>query len=56
MDKGFVYTIEDEKIIEYMKLSTEDKLQWLEEITRFNNMVFSDREKELREKLRACEI
>ena len=56
MDKGFVYTLEDEKIIEYMKLSTEDKLQWLAEINRFNNMVFSDREKELRKKLRACEI
>ena len=56
MDKGFIYTLEDEKIIEYMKLSTEDKLQWLEEIYEFNNMVFSDREKELREKLRACEI
>ena len=54
--KGFIYTFEDEKIIEYMKLSTEDKLQWLEDINEFNNMVFSDREKELREKLRACEI
>jgi len=48
MDKGFIYTLEDEKIIEYMKLSTEDKLQWLEEINEFNNMVFSDREKKLR--------
>ena len=56
MDKGFIYTLEDEKIIEYMKLSTEDKLQWLEEINEFNNMVFCDREKELRKKLRACEI
>ena len=56
MDKGFIYTLEDEKIIEYMKLSTEDKLQWLEEINEFNNMVFNDREKELREKLRTCEI
>ena len=56
MDKGFIYTLEDEKIIEYIKLSTEDKLQWLEEINEFNNMVFGDREKELREKLRACEI
>jgi len=56
MDKGFIYTFEDEKIIEYMKLSTEDKLNWLEEINEFTNMVLSDREKELREKLRACEI
>ena len=56
MDKGFIYTLEDEKIIEYMKLSTEGKLQWLKEINEFNNMVFSDREQKLREKLRACEI
>ena len=56
MDKGFSYTLEDEKIIEYMKLSTENKLQWLEEINEFNKMVLSDREKELRDKLRACEI
>ncbi len=56
MDKGFAYTFEDEKIIEYMRLSTEDKLKWLEEINKFANMVLSKREKELREKLRACEI
>jgi len=56
MDKGFIYTLEDEKIIEYMKLSTEDKLNWLEEINEFTNMVLSDREKELREKWRTSEI
>lgn len=56
MDKGFSYTLEDEKILEYMKLSTENKLQWLEEINEFNNMVLSGREKELREKIRACKI
>lgn len=56
MDKGFVYTFEDEKIIEYMKLSTEDKLKWMEEINEFTNVVLNDREKELRKKLRACEI
>lgn len=56
MDKGFFYTFEDEKILEYMKLSTEDKLKWLEEINEFTKIVLSDREKELREKLRACEI
>lgn len=56
MDKGFSYTLEDEKIIEYMKLSTEDKLKWLEEINELTNIVLSNREKELREKLRVCEI
>ena len=56
MSKGVTYTVEDEKIIEYMKLSTEDKLKWLEEINEFTNMVLSDKEKELREKFRAGEI
>ncbi|MBU1262904.1 hypothetical protein KKG61_02140 [bacterium] len=56
MDKGFSYTIEDEKIIEYMKLSIEDKLKWLEEIFIFSQTVLNDKEKEFREKLRACQI
>ncbi len=56
MSKGVTYTVEDEKIIEYMKLSTEEKLKWLEEINEITNMVLSDREKEFREKLRAGEI
>jgi len=30
MGKGFSYTVEDEKILEYMGLSVEDKLAWLE--------------------------
>jgi hypothetical protein len=39
-----------------MKLSTEDKLRWLEEINEFNRIVLDDRAKEIREKLRAAEI
>jgi hypothetical protein len=54
--KGFSYTLEKEKLLEYLKLSTEDKLKWLEEINTFNRMVLDDREKALREKLRAGEI
>jgi len=54
--KGINYTIEEEKLIEYMKLSTEDKLNWLEEINEFTNMVLNDKEKEIREKLRKGEI
>ena len=56
MKKGFSYTLEEEKLLEYLKLSTEDKLKWLEEINEFNRIVMDDREKELREKLRAGEI
>ena len=54
--KGYSYTVEDEKIIEYMKLSTEQKLEWLEEINAFTHSVLSDEEKLIRQKLRAAEI
>lgn len=56
MCKGLSYSLEDEKIIEYMKLSTEDKLKWLEEINEITNMVLTDKEKEFREKLKKGEI
>jgi hypothetical protein len=56
MKKGVFYTVEDEKIIEYMKLSTEDKLRWLEDINEFTNMVLNDKEKVLRAKIRGGEI
>lgn len=51
MDKGFSYVLEDDKILEYMKLSTEDKLNWLEDINQFNSLFLTDKEKEIREKL-----
>ena len=54
--KGYSYTVEDEKLIEYMKLSTEQKLKWLEEINAFTHAVLSDEEKLIRQKLRAAEI
>lgn len=56
MKKGFSYTLEEEKILEYLKLSTEDKLKWLEEINAFNRMVMDNRENAIREKLRTGEI
>ncbi len=48
-------SIEDEKIREYMKLTTEEKLLWLQEITEFTDMALSDKEKEFRHKLCKCE-
>ena len=54
--KGYSYTVEDEKIIAYMKLSTEQKLTWLEEINDFTHAVLSDKEKLIRQKLRAAEM
>jgi len=54
--KGYSYTVEDTKILEYMKLTIEQKLQWLEEINAFTFSVLSDDEKMLRQKLRSGEI
>ena len=54
--KGYSYTVEDDKILEYMKLSTEQKLQWLEEINAFTFAVLSEEEKLLRQKFRSGEI
>ncbi len=51
MAKGFSYVLEDDKIHEYMKLSAEDKLNWLEDINQFNSLFLTDKEKEIREKL-----
>jgi hypothetical protein len=39
VSEEFSYTLEDEKILEYLALSTEDKLNWLEEIVEFNQLV-----------------
>ena len=54
--KGYSYTLEDEKIKEFMKLSTEDKLRWLEDYNEFMEMALTPKEKELREKFRRGEI
>ncbi|MFH0924388.1 MAG: hypothetical protein V1872_01935 [bacterium] len=56
MNKGFSYVLEEEKIIDYLKLSIEDRLNWLEEINEFTMMVLNDKEKEIRKKIRAGEI
>lgn len=56
MTKGFSYTLEDDKILEYMKLSVEDKLQWLEEINIFNLLFLTAHEKEIMEGLREGRI
>jgi len=55
-NSGYRYTVDDEKIREYMKLTTEEKLLWLQEIVEFTEMALSDREKKFRRKLRSCEI
>lgn len=46
---GFSYYLEDEKILEYAKLSTAQKLEWLEEMRVFNEAALTPREKRIRE-------
>ncbi|MEW5767937.1 MAG: hypothetical protein AB1797_09985 [bacterium] len=52
MNKGFHYTLEKEDILNYMKLSTLEKLTWLEEITLFTEKALTPEEKKVREYLR----
>jgi len=56
MNKGFTYTLEEEKIREYMKLTAEDKLKWLEEINNFLNLALTKKEKNIWELFRTGKI
>ena len=52
MNKGFYYTLEKEDIVNYMKLSTREKLIWLEEIVLFTEKALTSKEKKVREYFR----
>ncbi|MDI6752182.1 MAG: hypothetical protein QME07_04910 [bacterium] len=52
MNKGFCYTLEKEDILNYMKLSTKEKLTWLEEIMLFTEKALTPKEKEIRKYFR----
>lgn len=52
MNKGFCYTLEKEDIVNYMKLSDEEKLKWLEEIVLFTEKALTPKEKKIREYFR----
>ena len=54
--KGFSYTLEDEKLIAYAKLTTEEKLEWLEEIFNLNILVRTEKDWEIVNKFRNAEI
>lgn len=56
MVKGLVYTLEDEKIIEYMALPVEDKLKWLEDMNEFNDLFLTREEKEIVQGIREGRI
>jgi hypothetical protein len=47
---GFLYTVSEEKIKAYGKLTLEQKLKWLEEGSRF---IYSVQSKEERKRVRA---
>jgi hypothetical protein len=42
----------EEKIIEYSRLSVEDRLKWLEAALVFNSRVFSDKDNKVREQIK----
>lgn len=52
MNNGFRYTLPREKIAEYMKLSAEDKLKWLEEIFLFTIECQNETTRHVREHFR----
>lgn len=52
MNKGFCYTLEKEDIVNYMKLSDEEKLNWLEEIVSFTEKALTPKEKKVRDYFR----
>ncbi len=52
MNKGFSYTLEKEDIINYMKLSDAEKLQWLEDIVSFSDKALKVENKAVRDYFR----
>jgi hypothetical protein len=53
MKAEFSYTLEKQDIIDYMRLSVEEKLQWLEDMAEFSEMALSDEAKRVRERFRS---
>ena len=52
MHNGFSYTLEKEDIINYMKLSDAEKLQWLEDIVLFSEKALTVENKAVRDYFR----
>jgi hypothetical protein len=55
MGKGFKYSVDKEKLLAYMKLSTEEKLRWLYEANWFIRTFTTDKEKRIIEEFRRGE-
>ncbi|MFC1620872.1 hypothetical protein ACFL2G_01075 [Candidatus Omnitrophota bacterium] len=54
--KGFSYYLEDDKIIEYLKLPPRVRLEWLEEIFEFNRKALKGKRKKIWQALRMGEV
>jgi hypothetical protein len=54
--KGFRYVYTKEKADEYRKFSTEQRLEWLEMMSRFLSQAMPQASKDFAEKLRRGEI
>jgi len=52
MTDGFFYDLEDDKIKDYIKLSVEDKLMWLEEIHEFTFLFMDENSKRVHQAFR----
>ncbi len=55
-EKGYSYFVTDEQIREYMKLTSEEKLQWLEEANEFIQAASDERKIEVRNMFRKGEL
>lgn len=55
-EQGTDVEITDEQIQEYMKLTSAEKLEWLEEANEFIQAASDDKTREIREKFRKGEI
>ncbi len=49
---GYAYYIEKEKLLEYMQLSIDEKLQWLEELFQFTHQVLTKEDLKIRDRFR----
>lgn len=47
MINGLRYYLDKEKIVAYLALSVKDKLNWLEDANKFNQIALSSKEKNL---------
>lgn len=52
---GFSYYLEDEKILEYLKMPPRARLEWLEEINLFNRKALTGERRKISEKFRKGE-